>query len=837
MKKIFTLLSVAAVALSVSAETVILSNPGKVKKNVLSGTELGKDVPEGFTLQCMNETKNLESGSSFTIDGTKYVSIKLSNGAQNTLTLPEGYVATKLTFYTTINKDAATERPCYWKEVAGNSYKENDNNGIIESFKNFTDPNVQSFDIPNLNVVTFANAGEQPFIALEVTYEEATVADEDPVFPETIEYTINGEKELAGVEAKIEADGYGGLSMSVTGKSDAETITLEFALPEGWDGWIVNAPFAEVSEQSVAKTRSEEDWLPLDNFLNMEFVKGNTVTFAVEEEDNWATLALYKGDKVYNNTIDIEYNVVPAGGSEEPEDPAIPEELNVTVLDDGLTVTKEWNKWGSYVITIEGEVSTDTYDVVIDIPEGWDGFICENISNEKVIISENNVGPKGTRAEEYKWLSVEKLLADGYEKGNRFTFEPTYVEGSNRSTDVDLYLYKGDQAIADEDGYAFMYIQAKVTKKEGEVITDYPDFPETYEVTLSCEGPEVTQGPDMIEWTSVYVINVDGECTENELTVTVAVPEGWDGFYGKIDEDSEEDEAMTGTRGNSEYSYWFTPAELEEFGITGLELGNELTFNVDGESHTAQLYLTKGGKIAYYPIILNVNVMLAETFVAPEYPEMFTMTADPQTLTVAQVPYDEVEWTEEESEWTESAYADQVIEVSGETEKETVSLTFELPEGWAGVAPVKLNLNPDLSGSGDEDLLSTRANESEFAPLDEYLANYSYMPWFDATAVEPGTTLEFPANGEKQIYFCKLYISDEEGVIAGDPEFAGDYVDVANTFIIVVNVSQKESAVEGIDAVNADAVYYNVNGAKVANPAKGIYVKVVDGKATKVVVK
>ncbi|MDE6648297.1 MAG: hypothetical protein K2K45_00005, partial [Muribaculaceae bacterium] len=173
MKKIFTLLSVAAVALSASAETVILANPGKAKKNVLSGTELGANVPEGFSLQCMNESKNLESGSNFTIDGTNYVSIKLSNGAQNTLTLPEGYVATKLTIYSTINKDAATDRPCYWKEVAGTTYTADDNNGIIESFKNYKEPNIQDFEIPNLNVVTFTNTGEQPFVVLEVTYEEA----------------------------------------------------------------------------------------------------------------------------------------------------------------------------------------------------------------------------------------------------------------------------------------------------------------------------------------------------------------------------------------------------------------------------------------------------------------------------------------------------------------------------------------------------------------------------------------------------------------------------------------------------------------------------------------
>ena len=175
MKKIFTLIAAAAMTVSISAETVFLANPDKEKENILSGTQLGADVPEGFSLQCMNTAKNLESGNEFTIDGTKYRAIKFSNGAENTITLPEGYVATKVTFYATINKDAATERPCYWAEVAGTTYAADDNNGIIDSYKDYDNPNVQSFTVPNLNSFTFKNTGEQPFAVIEVTYEEGSV--------------------------------------------------------------------------------------------------------------------------------------------------------------------------------------------------------------------------------------------------------------------------------------------------------------------------------------------------------------------------------------------------------------------------------------------------------------------------------------------------------------------------------------------------------------------------------------------------------------------------------------------------------------------------------------
>ena len=172
MKKIFTLFAAAVMAMSAFADTVYLCNPDKVKQNILTGSEMG--APEGWTLQCMNEAKNLESGSTMTVGNQSLIPIKFSNGAQNTLTLPEGFVVTKLTLYATINTDAPTDRPCYWAEVAGVEYTVDDNHGIIDSHKDYDNPNVQSFDIDNQRVVTFKNTGEQPFAVLEVEYTKAS---------------------------------------------------------------------------------------------------------------------------------------------------------------------------------------------------------------------------------------------------------------------------------------------------------------------------------------------------------------------------------------------------------------------------------------------------------------------------------------------------------------------------------------------------------------------------------------------------------------------------------------------------------------------------------------
>lgn len=48
-------------------------------------------------------------------------------------------------------------------------------------------------------------------------------------------------------------------------------------------------------------------------------------------------------------------------------------------------------------------------------------------------------------------------------------------------------------------------------------------------------------------------------------------------------------------------------------------------------------------------------------------------------------------------------------------------------------------------------------------------------------------------------------------------------------------ISYNESGVESLVGENGPATYYNLQGQKVANPERGIYIKVVDGKAVKVV--
>ena len=119
----------------------------------------------GFSVMIMRSDKGMSSGSPITVDGTQYTTIKVSNGAQNKLTLPEGKVAESITFYSYVNKDAATERDSYWKEVAGVTYDTPDaSGGIFQNYKETEgtpDMRTYSFNGSKLNTITFTNTGEQ----------------------------------------------------------------------------------------------------------------------------------------------------------------------------------------------------------------------------------------------------------------------------------------------------------------------------------------------------------------------------------------------------------------------------------------------------------------------------------------------------------------------------------------------------------------------------------------------------------------------------------------------------------------------------------------------------
>lgn len=187
------------------------------------------DLQEGFKIAITgNAEKNLSSGNDITVGGSAYKSIKISNGAQNTLTLPEGKVATKITLYSYVNHNESKRegqkggdkdqsghgyRWSYWKEVAGTSYtqetavlfstfvdgiRQADNSVTLDETALQT-PDAQTFELANLSAVTFTNTGEQPCIVMEVEYGNGSATGINNVTTSTIDvnapvYNISGQQ-------------------------------------------------------------------------------------------------------------------------------------------------------------------------------------------------------------------------------------------------------------------------------------------------------------------------------------------------------------------------------------------------------------------------------------------------------------------------------------------------------------------------------------------------------------------------------------------------------------------------------------------------------------------
>lgn len=133
---------------------------------------------EGYWMELNNNQKNYSTGSDITVDGTKYKSIKGSNGVENILHLPDGIKASRFIIYSYVNKDAPDSKVCGWSKVNGDQ----DYQSVpSESYKDAENPDVRVFPIAaDATQIAFNNAGYQLcfVFALDIVDEtEATTTD------------------------------------------------------------------------------------------------------------------------------------------------------------------------------------------------------------------------------------------------------------------------------------------------------------------------------------------------------------------------------------------------------------------------------------------------------------------------------------------------------------------------------------------------------------------------------------------------------------------------------------------------------------------------------------
>ena len=177
-------------------------NPSDGACTELVGTEASPSNNVGLSMCYTNAPDKTYSSAgtpkfSYDFDGIDRTGIKVSNGAQNAIYMPDGARATKLVLYSVVASNSSN-RTSYWKEVAGVTYTE-ETATILDLTKTASNPNRVEFDLDNVpSPLTFTNAGEQQAVVIVLEYHIG-----GPTGPAGIE-TVVGDGTAGGVWTDLE---------------------------------------------------------------------------------------------------------------------------------------------------------------------------------------------------------------------------------------------------------------------------------------------------------------------------------------------------------------------------------------------------------------------------------------------------------------------------------------------------------------------------------------------------------------------------------------------------------------------------------------------------------
>lgn len=129
--------------------------------------------PDGATIVLNKSDKAFGKGASMAVGDDSYTSIKLSNGAENIFTAPEGKTVTGVKFYSYINK-AEEDRVNFWSVVGDKTYTATSEDVQILNSRDASDPDVTTYTITPASTFKFKNSGYQLSFVMEVTYGDAT---------------------------------------------------------------------------------------------------------------------------------------------------------------------------------------------------------------------------------------------------------------------------------------------------------------------------------------------------------------------------------------------------------------------------------------------------------------------------------------------------------------------------------------------------------------------------------------------------------------------------------------------------------------------------------------
>lgn len=177
----------------------------------------------------------------------------------------------------------------------------------------------------------------------------------------------------------------------------------------------------------------------------------------------------------------------------------------------------------------------------------------------------------------------------------------------------------------------------------------------------------------------------------------------------------------------------------------------------------------------------------------PDFPASIEIITDGDQVVVSQ------QYDEEEGQL--------LVILAGVTNKQTLEVTLATPEGWDGyIGGVMEGYGATLRAADDDE-------DPVWVPVEAFLS----------MGMSKTNTLTFKVDREGNGGMAGLYL------------YKGEEVYVAKNIFVSNGVKYDDPT--GVAAIETEeeATYYNLQGVKVENPAEGIYVKVANGKAVKVV--
>ena len=257
-----------------------------------------------FTLAITGNTgKNWSNGNgNITIGSTSYKTLKNSNGAQNTITCPDGYVATGITFYAVTNDDKTKGK---LSELDGTSCTDE-----VSSLKDYSNPTVISKNIGEKESFTFTFSTKQVCFIAVVTYKASAPATSPDITtqPEDVTY-IKGSETCDNMTVEATPLNPGDIlgyqwQYSLNGETFNEIPTL--LVPSAEDPTLIGTEaialiknMSSIPDQVyircvVSETGAED---AISNVANVYIVDGEAPTISIEAKDD-VTLSLKGGSYV-----------------------------------------------------------------------------------------------------------------------------------------------------------------------------------------------------------------------------------------------------------------------------------------------------------------------------------------------------------------------------------------------------------------------------------------------------------------------------------------------------------------------------------------------------------